>query len=180
MLSAGIDMPKFIRIIQLKPSRIRSGQEINLLSFWPNNNKDKVMEDQKILILRMYDAVLFAWVGQNIAYVFAMIKLQGKQIIPNISWMCGSDLTRVNVPQTSLAIDSGTTIHFFSNEDLLQLVKANKLMRIHCGGTTFNQEMAGRIRNELKHLPLLRKRICIAKVRIANLLSMGKLVKEGY
>ena len=40
--------------------------------------------------------------------------------------------------------------------------------------------MVGRIRNELKHLPLLRGRICIAKDGIANLLSMGKLVKEGY
>ena len=43
-----------------------------------------------------------------------------------MSWMCGSGLTRVNIPQISLAIDSGATIHFFSNEDLLQLVQGNK------------------------------------------------------
>ena len=35
-----------------------------------------------------------------------------------MSWMCGNGLTRENIPQTSLAIDSGATIHFFSNEDL--------------------------------------------------------------
>ena len=40
--------------------------------------------------------------------------------------------------------------------------------------------MVGGIRNELKHLPLPKGKICIAKDGIANLLSMGKLVKEGY
>ena len=97
-----------------------------------------------------------------------------------MSWICGSGLTRANVPQTSLAIDSGATIHFFSNQDLLQSIKATKLIRIHCGGTIFDQAMVGRIRNKLKHLPLPRGRICIAKERIANLLSIDKLVKKGY
>ena len=94
--------------------------------------------------------------------------------------MCGSGLTRANVPQTSLAINSGTTIHFFSNEELLQSIKATKATKIHCGGSTFDHAMVGHIRNELKHLPLLRGKICIAKDGIANLLSMGKLVKGGY
>ena len=40
--------------------------------------------------------------------------------------------------------------------------------------------MVGRIHNKLKHLRLPRGRICIAKDGIANLLSMGKLAKEGY
>ena len=53
-------------------------------------------------------------------------------------------------------------------------------MKIHCGGSTFDQCMAGRIRKELEHLPLPRKKICIATNGIANLISMGKLVKEGY
>ena len=68
--------------------------------------------------------------------------------------MCGSGLTRANVPQTSLAIDSGATIHFFSNKELLQSIKATKATKIHCGGLTFGYAMVEHIRNELKHLPL--------------------------
>ena len=128
----------------------------------------------------MYDAGPFAWVEQNIEYVFAMIESKGKQIIPNMGWMCGSGLTRANVPQTSLAIDSGATIHFFSNKELLQSIKATKATKIHCSGSTFDHAMVGHIRNELKYLPLLRGKICIAKDEIANLLSMVKLVKKAY
>ena len=80
--------------------------------------------------------------------------------------------TRANVPQTSLAINSGATIHFFSNQELLQLIKPIKKMKIHWGGTSFDPCMAGPIRKKLQHLPLLMKKICIAKDRIANLLSM--------
>ena len=71
----------------------------------------------------------------------------------NMSWMCGSGLTRANAPQTSLAIDSGAAIHFFSNKDILQLVKATKAVNIHCGRLTFDQAMIGRFCNKLKHLP---------------------------
>ena len=53
-------------------------------------------------------------------------------------------------------------------------------MMIHCGGTTFDQAMIGRLRNKLKHLPLPKGEVCVAKDGIANLLSMEKLVKEGY
>ena len=53
-------------------------------------------------------------------------------------------------------------------------------MTIHYGGTTFDQAMIGRLRDELKHLPLPKGEVCVAKDGIANLLSMGKLVKEGY
>ena len=138
------------------------------------------MKKQKTSFLRTYNAGPFPSVGQNIEYVFAMIESKSKQIIPNMSWMCGSGLTRANVPQTSLAIDSGATIHIFSKKDLLQSVKATKAVKIHCGGSTFDYLMVGCIRNELKHLPLPRGKICIAKDGIANLLSMGKFVKERY
>ena len=40
--------------------------------------------------------------------------------------------------------------------------------------------MIGRLRNKLKHLPLPKGEVCVAKDGIANLLSMGKLMKEGY
>ena len=40
--------------------------------------------------------------------------------------------------------------------------------------------MMGRLRGELNHLPLPKGEVCIAKDGIANLLSIGKLVKEGY
>ena len=83
------------------------------------------------------------------------------------------------MPQLSLALDSGATI--FSNQESLQSIKkSNRAMRIHCGGSTFDQEMMGRLREELNHLPLPKGEVCIAKDAIANLLSMGKLVKEGY
>ena len=103
-----------------------------------------------------------------------------RQIIPSMNWVGGSGLTRANVSQTSLAIDSGATVHFFSNKDLLQSIKLIKKMKIHCGGSTFDQCHAGRIRKELEYLPLPRKKICIATNGIANLISMGKLVEEGY
>ena len=104
---------------------------------------------------------------------FVMIESKSKQIIPSMSWMCGSGLTREIVPQTSLAIDSGATIHFFSNEDLLQSIMATKAVKIHCGGLTFDHAMVRRIYNKLKHLSLPRGNIFIAKNEIANLLSMG-------
>ena len=53
-------------------------------------------------------------------------------------------------------------------------------MTIYCGRTTFDQVMIGRLRDELKHLPLPKGEVCVAKDGISNLLSMGKLVKEGY
>ena len=53
-------------------------------------------------------------------------------------------------------------------------------MKIYYGGSTFDQCHAGRIRKELEHLPLPRKKICIATNDIANLISMGKLMEEGY
>ena len=109
-----------------------------------------------------------------------MIKSKSKQTIPNMSWMCSSGLTQTNVPQTLLVINSGATIHFSSNQDLLQSIKVTKLMTIYCGGSTFDHAMVGSIINELKHLSLPRGRICIAKKGIANLLSMDKMVKEGY
>ena len=53
-------------------------------------------------------------------------------------------------------------------------------MKIHCGEIIFDQAMIGRLWDELKHLLLPKGDICVAKDGIANLLSMGKLVKEGY
>ena len=129
---------------------------------------------------RVYNTGPFAWVGQNIEYFFAMINSKSKQIVKHTRWMCGSGLTKANVPQALLDIDSGATIHFFSNKDLLQSVKATKAVKIHCGASTLDHAMVGKICNKLKHLPLPIVQICIAKNGIANLLSRGKLVKEGY
>ena len=61
----------------------------------------------------MYDAGPFAWVGQNMEYVFTMIDSTNQQITHRMSWNGSSDMTRANVPKTSLALDSGATIHFF-------------------------------------------------------------------
>ena len=103
-----------------------------------------------------------------------------RQIISSMNWVSGSGLTRANVSPTTLAIDSGATIYFFSNKELLHLIKPIKKMKIHCGWLTFDQCHAGRIRKELERLPLPRKKFYIATDGIANLISMEKLVEEGY
>ena len=114
-------------------------------------------------------------------YVFTMIDSSSKQMFPRISWNDDNGVTRANVPQTSLALNSGATIHFFSNQELLQSIKkSDNSMTIHCDRTTFDQAMIGSLRDELKHLPLPKGEVCVAKDGIANLLSMGKLVKGGY
>ena len=129
----------------------------------------------------MYDAQPLAWVGQNFQYVFAMIESTSRQIIPNMNWMGRNSRTRANVSQTSLAIDSGATVHFFRYCKLLRPIKTIKKTKIHYGGIFFDQCEAGLIRRNLQHLPLLRKKVYIASdYGIANLLSMGKLVQEGF
>ena len=85
---------------------------MNPFSYRPNNNKDKVMEDQKPSVLRMYDAGPFNWIRPNMEYVFAMIESIGRQLFPRMNWKGGSGLTRANVPHLSLVLDSGATIHF--------------------------------------------------------------------
>ena len=127
----------------------------------------------------MYDAQPNEWVS-NIKYVFAMIESKSKQIIPNMNWTGRNGRTRANVSQTSLAIDSGATVHFFSNSELLQSIKTIKTAKIYCGGTSFDQCEPGLLRRELRHLPFPRKKIFLAKDEIANLVSLGKLVKEGF
>ena len=78
-------------------------------------------------------------------HVFPMIESTSRHIILRVSWKGNSGMTKANVPQTSLALESGATIHLFSNQDLLQPIKATKPMKIHCGGTTFDQAIIGRI-----------------------------------
>ena len=112
---------------------------MNPVSCRPNNNEDEVMEDQKQSVLQMYDVGQFNWVRINMEYVFAMIESSSRQIFPRISWSGNSGVARAYIPQTSLALDSGATIHFFSNQELLQAVKkSDKPITIHCGGSTFN------------------------------------------
>ena len=154
---------------------------MNSFSHRPNNNEDKLGEAQKPSVLRVYDTGPFNWVRRNMEYEFAMIESTSKQIFPRMNWNGNSGVTRTNLPQTSLASDSGATIHFFSNQELLQAIKkSDNSMTIHCGGTTFDQAMIGYLRDKLKHLPLPKGEVCVAKDGIENLLSMGKLVKEGY
>ena len=159
------------------PIRIFTGQGINLFSCRPDNNVYKVMEDQKPSFLRIYDAQPNDWVSKNTKYVFTMIESKRKQINPNINWMGRNGRTRANISQTSLAIDSGATVHFFSNPELLRSIKVINTAKIYCGGTSFDQFEAGLLRRELRHLPLPRKKIVLAKDGMVNLVSLGKLVK---
>ena len=59
---------------------------MNSFSHRPNNNKDKVMEDQKPSVLQLYDAGPFNLVRPNMEYVFAMIESTSKQIFPRMNW----------------------------------------------------------------------------------------------
>ena len=68
-------------------------------------------------------------------YIFPMVESTGRQLFPRMNWKGSSGLTRANVPQLLLALDSGATIHFFSNQELLQSIKkSDRVMKIHCGG----------------------------------------------
>ena len=87
---------------------------MNSFSHQPNSNEDKVMEDQKPLVLRMYDTGPFNWVRPNIEYVFTMIESTSKQIFPRMNWNGSSGVTRANIPQTSLALNNGATIYFLA------------------------------------------------------------------
>ena len=94
-------------------------------------------------------------------YGFAMIESTSRQIFPMMNLNGNSGVTRANVPQTSLALDSGATIYFFSNQELLQAIKkCNNLMTIHCGGSTFDQTMIECLRDDLNHLPLPKGEVC--------------------
>ena len=86
---------------------------MNPFSCRPNNNEDEVMEDQKPSVLQRYDANPFSWIKPNMEYIFAMVESTGRQLFPSMNWKGSNGLTRANVPQLSLALDSGATIHFF-------------------------------------------------------------------
>ena len=94
-------------------------QGINAFSQGHNDNEDITTWKQKPSLLRIIDAISSPWFGRRIEYVFAMIQAN-KQIIPSMNWIGGSGVTRANVSQTTLAIDSGAMVHFFSNKDLLE------------------------------------------------------------
>ena len=123
----------------------------------------------------MYDAGPFNWVGRNIEYVLALLD-SSKQIFPRVNFNSTNGVTRANVPQTTLAIDSGATIHFFSNPELLKLIREiiNKFT-VHCGGKSFQHGTMGQVRDDLRHLPLPKGEVCLFRDGVANLLSMSKL-----
>ena len=99
--------------------QILPGPGMNPFSCRPNNKEDKVMEDQKPSVFRMYNAGPFSWVRPNMEYIFVMIESTGRQLFPRMNWKGSSGLTRANVPQLSLTLDSGATIHFFIDQELL-------------------------------------------------------------
>ena len=129
----------------------------------------------------MYGARPFDWAGRNIGYVFATIASVGRQLFPSIKMKGG--MTRANVNQMALVLDSGATIDFFSNLKLMKWLRtlhAEDEMTIHCGSETIEHRTMGVLLDELQDLPLPRGEVCVSEDGIANLLSMTKLVKEGY
>ena len=65
------------------------------------------------------------------------------------------DVTRANVQQTSLVLDSGATIHFFGNVDLLYMLqekKESEKYTVHCGGRSFKHRTMGRLREESSNI----------------------------
>ena len=116
----------------------------------------------------MCDAGPFNWVSRNIEYVLAILE-SSKQIFPRLNFGSTGNVTRANVPQTTLALDSGATIHFFSNPELLKLIKesTNKLT-VHCGGSSFQHGTVGqailvlilKIQMPNTHVGTVERRLC--------------------
>ena len=90
-----------------------------------------------------------------------------------------NERTRTNMPQTVLVLDSGATIHFFSNERMTKNIHDDEEpIEIYCGGKLWNQYTVGELWDELKHLLLPQGSMDITKDRIGNLLSLGQLAKH--
>ena len=95
------------------------------------------------------------------------------QLFANIKGLKNGIMTRANVPQTVLVLDSGATIHFFSNENMMKNIHDGpEPLIIHCGGKSWNQYAIGELCDDLKHLPLPQGSMYIAKDGIGNLLSL--------
>ena len=53
-------------------------------------------------------------------------------------------MTRANVPQNTLALDIGASVHFFSNENLMEkCYELGKASTTHCGGISSRYSTVG-------------------------------------
>ena len=165
-----------------------SGQRTSLHSHQGSNNKDSIrniQEDQKSSILRIYDAGS-NWVKDRVGFVIGVItsiKLRDSspgQLFTKVKGMNNrNETTRINMLQTALVLNSGATIHFFSNERIMKKNHDNdESVKIHCGRKLWNQYAVGELCDELKHLPLPQGPMYITKDGIGNLILLGQLAKH--
>ena len=88
-------------------------------------------------------------------------------------------MTRANVPQNTLALDSGASVHFFSNKNLMEkCYELGRASTIHCGGISSSYSTVGILNKELKKLPLPQGPVYVTKNGISNLVSLSKLAKD--
>ena len=126
------------------------------ISLEPKPVKGISRESQKTSVLPSQDA--------RTGHVFGAIAdaCPSKQLVPQ---MKGSNrnkaksksvrFTRANVPQNSLVLDSGATVHLISNPEMMQKLhhKSNSTT-IYCGGKSWNHTRARELCDDLKELPL--------------------------
>ena len=143
------------------------------------------MGDQQSSILRTYDSEN-GLTKDEIDFVLGVIIDRTKQensppgqLFANVKGLKNGIMTGANVPQTVLVLDSGATIHFFSNENMMKDIhNGPEPLRIHCGGKSWDQYAVGELCDDLKHLSLPQGPMYIAKDGIGNLLSLGQLAKH--
>ena len=140
-------------------------------------------ENQKSSVLPWYDAT------SNDKFVFGTAQEdprkddQSKQLFPRMKKRMkqGKQMvrfTRAKIPQNTLVLDSGATVHLISNPDMMQnLHNKEKSTTIHCGGKSWRQTKAGELCDDLKGLPLPQGEVLLAKDGIANLLSLAEMTK---
>ena len=117
-------------------------------------------ESQKTSVLPSQDA--------RTGHVFGAIAdaCPNKQMVPQMRGSKAKSksvrFTRANVPQNSLVLDSGATVHLISNPEMMQKLhhKSNSTT-IHCGGKSWNHTKAGELCDDLKELPFVVRRISV-------------------
>ena len=151
-------------------SRFLSGQRINnSFSQGPSKQDKTEKEDQQSSVLQMCDA------NPN-KYVFGVTVDRGEE---QTLTRTRKGMTRANVPQNTLALDSGASVHFFSNENLMEkCYELGRASTIHCGGISSSYSTVGILNKELKKLPLPQGPVYVTKNGIANLVSLSELAKD--
>ena len=103
------------------------------------------MGDQELSIFRTYDAEN-GLTKDEIDFVLGVIAGRTRQeisppgqLFANLKGLKNRIMTGANVPQTVLVLDSGVTIHFFGNQNMMKnTYDGPERLRTHCYGKSWN------------------------------------------